>query len=184
MGMERKLLNGLISKHYLLDSYFSLHHYEVYGIANYKDNIYKSCKYPDIIWNYLETNDIPDKYLNQFDTEDELRKDLDSIKCENHAIRLKLSQYYLKNPSEFLPKTTIVDKQYDNILKKWTGDYKFKLLYKASEHENKSRLFHECCDDKGPTLTIIKSTEGWIFGGYTTQSWICSNDITRIYIII
>ncbi len=166
-------------------SYFSLHHYEVYGIVNYKENIYKRCKYPDIIWNCLETDDIPDKYLSQFDNEDELRKDLDSIKCENHAIRLKLSQYCLKNPSEFLPKTTIVDKQYDNILKEWIGsEYKLKLLYRASEYKNETRLFHECCDDKGPTLIIIKSTEGWIFGGYTTQSWKCPDYITRIYIII
>ena len=29
----------------------------------------------------------------------------------------------------------------------------------------------ECCDDKGPTLIVIQSSEGWIFGGYTTQSW-------------
>ena len=62
---------------------------------------------------------------------------------------------------------------YDTYLKEWLGnDCKWKLLYRASEHDYLSDSFHEYCDDvKGPTLVIIKSSEGWIFGGYTTQSW-------------
>jgi len=30
--------------------------------------------------------------------------------------------------------------------------------------------FHRCCDNKGPTLVLIKSGE-YIFGGYTSKSW-------------
>ena len=62
--------------------------------------------------------------------------------------------------------------EYDNYLSEWLGnDYKWKLLYRASEHGYSGESFHEYCDDEGPTLIIIKSSEGWIFGGYTTQSW-------------
>ncbi len=62
--------------------------------------------------------------------------------------------------------------EYDSKLREWVGnDYKLKLLYRASEHGYTARSFHECCDDKGPTLIMIKSDGGWIFGGYTTQSW-------------
>ena len=61
--------------------------------------------------------------------------------------------------------------EYDSYLREWTGDYKLKLLYRASEHGYTASSFHEYCDDQGPTLIIIKSSEGWIFGGYTTQSW-------------
>ena len=43
--------------------------------------------------------------------------------------------------------------------------------FKASEYDEIGEAFHKCCDDKGPTLTIIKCTNGCIFGGYTTQSW-------------
>ena len=57
------------------------------------------------------------------------------------------------------------------LLKEWLGDYKWKLLYRASEHGYTAKSFHECCDDQGPTLVLIKSSEGCIFGGYTTQSW-------------
>ena len=152
--------------------YFTVFDYEVYGIENYKDYIYNTCKCPDIIWKYIETQDISEESLKQFDDESEIRNDLDLIRCKDNVIRAKISQYYFKNPSEFLPNTQIVDKQYDPYLKEWLGsDYNWKLIFRASEHKDGNQSFHECCDDKGPTLIVVKSREGWIFGGYTTQSW-------------
>ena len=65
----------------------------------------------------------------------------------------------------------LLDTQYDNKLREWLGNNKWILLYRASEHGYTAKSFHEYCDDKGPTLVIIKSRKGWIFGGYTTQSW-------------
>ena len=73
--------------------------------------------------------------------------------------------------SPFLRNTVLFGQEYDSYLREWVGDYKWKMIYRASEHEYTSKSFHECCDDRGPTLVIIKSSEGWIFGGYTTQSW-------------
>ncbi len=151
---------------------FSLLDYEVYCIDNYKDYIYKLCKYPDIIWSYIETKDISEESLKRFDDDTELLNDLDTIHCEDNDIRLKISQLCLKNPSEFLPNTHIVNQQYDGKLREWLGnDYKWKLLYRASEHGYTTKSFHKGCDDKGPTLIVIKSSGGWVFGGYTTQSW-------------
>ena len=97
--------------------------------------------------------------------------DLDVIHCKDDAIRLKISQNRFENYSEILADTQIVNQQYDGKLREWVGDYKWKLLYRASEHGYTGRSFHNCCNDKGPTLIVIKSSEGWIFGGYTTQSW-------------
>ena len=75
---------------------------------------------------------------------------------------------------------------YDDILREWLGnDYAMKLIYRASEHGYTAKSFYEYCDDKGPTLIIIKSSEEWIFGGYTTQSWSgdgIDNDMIIIYI--
>ncbi len=74
--------------------------------------------------------------------------------------------------SPFLRNTILFGQEYDDKLREWIGnDYKWKLLYRASEHEYTAKSFHECCDDKGPTLVIIKSSNGCVFGGYTTQSW-------------
>jgi hypothetical protein len=45
------------------------------------------------------------------------------------------------------------------------------LLYQGSRDGFRARNFHAKCDDKGATVTIVKSTEGCIFGGYSDQSW-------------
>ncbi len=153
-------------------NFFTVLNYEVFGIDyENRDNINKSCKHPDIIWKYIETKDISDESLEQFDNERELLEDLDAIHCNDSKIRVKISNYFLRIPSEFLPHTQIVNYKYNSKLREWAGDYKWKLIYRASEHDYTAKSFHEYCDDKGPTLIIIKSSGGWIFGGYTTQSW-------------
>lgn len=50
-------------------------------------------------------------------------------------------------------------------------DDKFKLIYRASLHGFDSKDFHNKCDGISPTLTIVESTESYIFGGFTKQSW-------------
>ena len=46
-----------------------------------------------------------------------------------------------------------------------------KLLYRASEHKYNCKTFHELCDGKGATITIIHNEYDHIFGGYTNKSW-------------
>ena len=153
--------------------FFQVLDYEVYCI-DYKNKhtIEHICKHPDIVWGYIQTKDISEELLKQFDDANELLNDLDTIYCEDNNIRLKISKCCLKNPSELLPNTQLVDKKYDSSLREWLGsDYQWRLIYRSSEHGYTGKSFHEYCDDKGPTLIMIKSSEGWIFGGYTTQSW-------------
>ena len=45
------------------------------------------------------------------------------------------------------------------------------LIYKASKHGFDGKLFHNKCDEKGPTITIIRSQHNHVFGGFTNQSW-------------
>ena len=52
---------------------------------------------------------------------------------------------------------------------------RFKSLYKASNHQYSAKKFHEYCNDKGETITIIKSNWCHIFGGYTSKSWTSTN---------
>ena len=149
----------------------TIYDYEVYEIDyENRENINKLCKYPDIIMEYIETKGISDESLKQFEDDTELLTDLDAIHCKD-SIRVKISNYYLKNPSEFLSGTKIVNKQYDSKLREWFGYYKWKLHYRAFSYTYLAKYFHYYCDNKGPTLIIIKSSGGWIFGGYTNQSW-------------
>ena len=147
--------------------------YEVFGIDyENRENINKLCKHPDIIMEYIETKDISEESLKQIDDDVELLSDLDVIHCDDSAVRVKISCYYLQNSSKLLPNAQLVNQKYDDKLREWLGnDYKWKLLYRTSEHGYSAKSFHEYCDNKGPTLIVIKSSGGWIFGGYTTQSW-------------
>ena len=47
----------------------------------------------------------------------------------------------------------------------------FKLLYRASENEYSSDIFHELCDNKGATLVIAYNDYNHIYGGYASKSW-------------
>ncbi len=59
----------------------------------------------------------------------------------------------------FLKEFVISEGQYDDKLREWAGYYKWRLIYRSSEHEYRAKSFHECCDDvKGPTFIIIKSS--------------------------
>ena len=155
-------------------NHFSVLDYEVFCIdycSQYTIN--KLCKYSDVIWEYIQTRSISDKVLNQIDDDVGLLKDLACSHCDdtNYYIRLKILTH-LKEPSAFLPGSKIVDKKYDGKLKEWLGNNtKWKLIYRASNHGYTAESFHSFCDGKGPTLIVIKSIGGWIFGGYTTQSW-------------
>jgi len=44
-------------------------------------------------------------------------------------------------------------------------------LYRASQHGFDAVSFHKYCDNKGPTIVIIKNEIDYIFGGFTNVSW-------------
>lgn len=53
----------------------------------------------------------------------------------------------------------------------------FRLLYRASRDGFNHSDFHDRCDDKGPTITIIKSLKHYqTFGGYTDIAWSTSEN--------
>jgi len=66
----------------------------------------------------------------------------------------------------------IVSKKEDvQLLKEWISPYKkisFNLIYRATRDGDTINDFHKMCDDKSPTICIMKTPKGFIFGGYTT----------------
>ena len=52
----------------------------------------------------------------------------------------------------------------------------WKLCYRASTHGWAAKTFHERCDGKPDTVTIVKVGE-YVFGGYTDIPW--GKDIDR-----
>jgi hypothetical protein len=45
------------------------------------------------------------------------------------------------------------------------------LIYRGSSQGINPAAFHAKCDKKGPTLTLLKSEHGKVFGGFTSVSW-------------
>jgi hypothetical protein len=48
---------------------------------------------------------------------------------------------------------------------------KLELLFRASRDGWKGADFHRCCDGKGPTVVVVRSESGHVFGGATDGSW-------------
>lgn len=46
------------------------------------------------------------------------------------------------------------------------------LLFQISRDGPSPKTFHELCDNKGPTLLLVKLEDGHVFGGYNPISWI------------
>ena len=49
-----------------------------------------------------------------------------------------------------------------------TKKVNFNLLYKARLHGNYINNFHSRCDGYGPTVTVVKTKTGILFGGFTS----------------
>ena len=91
--------------------------------------------------------------------------------CDDYFHPVHKSQSCICGPSKF------------SKLKEWyLQDKNVTLLYRGSEHGFSAKSFHERCDNKGATLTVLKTSKGHIFGGYCTASWSSDargvNDVT------
>ncbi|KAK8803753.1 hypothetical protein WA158_001447 [Blastocystis sp. Blastoise] len=147
------------------------------GFVDYnhiEDSLYinKNYEYIDYITQYINNGTI--------DIKDEDYYQIDIIKVENEMnelfgdkgkeeIRMIMIQRSFKG-------SYILNIDYNIPLVNWFGnEKKWKLLYRASEHNYSSKEFHKYCDNQGETVTIIKhighNNRINIFGGYTNQSW-------------
>jgi hypothetical protein len=60
-----------------------------------------------------------------------------------------------------------------------SADLGFNVLHQASTHGFQASTFHQRCDNQGPTLVLVKSTNGSIFGGVNFISWTSANVYSR-----
>ena len=92
-------------------------------------------------------------------------------------------------PNEpFGESTILTNVGYRTILKGWlTGVLvgEWRLLFRASRDGFAASAFHSKCDNKGPTVTVVKSSAN-IFGGFTETPWTSPDDGCKIllYLIV
>ena len=69
--------------------------------------------------------------------------------------------------------SNLLSEQNKICLGEWLGkgQQEWKLIYTASQDGFQASDFHRCCDGKGETVSVLKSSEGFLFGGYTDVPW-------------
>jgi hypothetical protein len=65
---------------------------------------------------------------------------------------------------------SMIAKYYPNILNEFVNKT-WKLLYRGSRDGFRVSNFHGKCDNQSNTLTLIETTKGFIFGGFTPVVW-------------
>ncbi|KAJ5077161.1 hypothetical protein M0811_00481 [Anaeramoeba ignava] len=106
-------------------------------------------------------------------------------KLQNGKDERKLNQFIEKeNSLIFTPKIKFKSKilqhnEHLQKLKEWINDneffYKMKLGYSARRDGFLCKDWHKKVDDQGKTLILIKTTENYIFGGFTEVGYVSGN---------
>jgi len=109
-------------------------------------------------------------------------------KNENKLDRLVLGKL-AKHP--FIDQSAILSSDQSAelmILCEFSLKHKWKLIYRATRDGFGATDFHSKCDRYQNSLMIIKSTKGYVFGGYTEKNWSGPAQIkptkTRFYLIL
>ena len=60
--------------------------------------------------------------------------------------------------------------EYLEKLYEWSGYKNMELLYRGTRDGTSANIFHNKCDNQGPTICLCKNEKGNIFGGYSSIS--------------
>ncbi|XP_065837366.1 uncharacterized protein [Oscarella lobularis] len=118
------------------------------------------------ILNYLRTGLL---YDDQPDTDLARKELLFEARYYNVSAMVRLFNPF--KDSAVLP----YDSQYQNVMMSWLQEdgisSDWNLIYRGTRDGFAASSFHTFCDNKGPTITLIKSVGDCIFGGYSDVSW-------------
>ena len=75
--------------------------------------------------------------------------------------------------NELFSETEILYKEEMDMIINWLPrkPNKITLLMNSNIDGDSTKTFMDKCNGKCPTLAVIKTTNGYVFGGYTTQMW-------------
>ncbi|KAK8809763.1 hypothetical protein WA158_000706 [Blastocystis sp. Blastoise] len=150
------------------------------GFINYNpidDSLYmnKHYEYIEYISEYVNNGTI--------DIEEDKIKDINKELFEKEMFEIfgdkgkqEVKEAMMLKTTVFINSKIIEKLCFEISLVNWLGKKKkWKLLFRASEHNYSASEFHKYCDNKGETVTLIKhighNNHINIFGGYTDQNW-------------
>ena len=115
------------------------------------DNIKKCNLNKDEIIELFENNEIIDEFINKIKTFGELYK------------KSNIESIILKNKDDL--------KRFSKLISTYINIDNTKLLYRVTRDGDSTKVFHKKCNNIKGTLMIVKTTKGFIFGGYTNEIW-------------
>ncbi|CEO96567.1 BTB domain-containing protein [Plasmodiophora brassicae] len=123
----------------------------------------------------------------------------DAIRCASSFVSrdrfFKVCEYFMTSRSPSAPPdrprtgrvlpSAIIGRGSDRLLHQWVTEswpetytpkksksvLTFRVIYRASRDGFFARSFHDKCDGKGPTVVLVRSTNGYVFGGFNANSW-------------
>ena len=108
----------------------------------------------------------------------ELEEEAEFYQIQGIIDVLKPAAKACKPTKPFEESEILTSEEHQQSLKGWlpaTGlEGEWYLLFRASRDGFAAQTFHSKCDNKGPTVTVVKSGAN-IFGGFTEISWTASN---------
>ena len=98
------------------------------------------------------------------------------ISFEKEKSNIKYEEYYFNSPNKLL--SNLLNENDKQLLISWLPNRpsKISLLFDTTKDGDNFSTFHDKCDNKYPTLILIKSNTGYIFGGYVSSAWNCNNN--------
>ena len=102
---------------------------------------------------------------------------LDELRKEAEFYQIQGILDNLKPPPPFVGSEILTSEEHQQSLKDWLPtdlEGEWRLLFRASRDGFATQTFHSKCDNKGPTVTVVKSGAN-IFGGFTEISWKSKN---------
>ena len=119
--------------------------------------------------------------ISQFNIK-EKEQDEKIRKLEQKIIELERKNNELREDNNILLKKSEMNESiilrqnndYTPRLKNWISPNRkisFSLLYRMSRDGDGIKIFHNLCDNKGPTVSLYLLNDGNIVGGYTPLSW-------------
>ena len=150
------------------------------------DNLIKDM---DMIKN--ENKEIKEVSIKIYEENKELKEEIKKLKEVNKKIKNELEELNKfkkeieeekeKNLYKLENSSILKDKEKIKMISNWimpNRNIKYTQIYKATRDGGTGKDFHRCCDNKTPTLTLIESTNGYIFGGYISIPWESPSDWT------
>ena len=83
---------------------------------------------------------------------------------------IKASSSLIDMVDSIILKESQKGEEYLQKIYEWSGYKKMELLYRGTRDGDSSDIFHQKCDNQGPTICLFKNDK-CIFGGYASISW-------------